>query len=219
MFDNGWFQGSLLDLVDLFDPDATPGLRPLGPAVERTTLTDGAWVDIRRGWISGADDLFARLLEVVPWRAEKRVMYERVVDVPRLLSFYGEGAPLPDALLETAAAALNDHYTAELGEPFVTAGLCLYRDGRDSVAWHGDTLGRGATEDTMIAILSLGTPRVLALRPRGGGSGSSLRYEVGHGDLLVMGGSCQRTWEHAIPKSTRAVGPRISVQFRTRGVR
>src|SRR5258708_7004933 len=101
MFDNGWFQGSLLDLVDLFDPDGTPGLRPLGSAVERVELTDGAWVDIRRGWVSGADDLFTRLLDAVPWRAEKRVMYERVVDVPRLLSFYGEEADLPDPVLES----------------------------------------------------------------------------------------------------------------------
>lgn len=69
----------------------------------------------------------------------------------------------------------------------------------------------------MIAILSLGDPRDLALRPRGGGP-VALRLPLGHGDLVVMGGSCQRTWEHAIPKTTRAVGPRISVQFRPRGV-
>jgi alkylated DNA repair dioxygenase AlkB len=55
------------------------------------------------------------------------------------------------------------------------------------------------------------------LRPRGGGT--ALRFEVGHGDLLVMGGSCQRTWEHAVPKTSQPVGPRISVQFRPRGVR
>jgi alkylated DNA repair dioxygenase AlkB len=139
------------------------------------------------------------------------------VAVPRLLCFYGEGVPLPDPALAAAGRALNAHYGAELGEPFRTAGLCLYRDGRDSVAWHGDTIGRGSTEDTMVAILSLGTPRPLLLRPRAGGA--SLRFEVGHGDLLVMGGSCQRTWEHAVPKTSHAVGPRISVQFRPRGVR
>ncbi len=163
-------------------------------------------------------------MESVPWRAEKRHMYDKVVDVPRLLCFYDEGAPLPDPVLADALRALNAHYGAELGEPFVTAGLCLYRDGRDSVAWHGDTTGRGKREDTMVAILSLGTPRALLLRPRSGlragrGGGSSLRHELGHGDLLVMGGSCQRTWEHAVPKTSRAAGPRISVQFRPRGVR
>jgi len=154
----------------------------------------------------------------VPWRAERRMMYDRVVDVPRLLCFYGEGQALPDPVLTAARDALSEHYLAELGEPLCTAGLCLYRDGRDSVAWHGDTIGRGSTEDTVVAILSLGTPRALLLRPRDG-SGPVLRHDVGHGDLLVMGGSCQRTWEHAVPKSTRVTGPRISVQFRPRGVR
>ena len=212
MFDNAWFQGSLLDV----DTPETVGA--LGATVERVTLTDGAWVDLRRAWISGADELFARLLESVPWRAERRMMYERVVDVPRLLCFYGDGETLPDPLLVEARAALDRHYGPELREPFTTAGLCLYRDGKDSVAWHGDTTGRGSSEDTMVAILSLGTPRTLALRPKGGGA-PALRYEVGHGDLLVMGGSCQRAWEHAVPKSARPLGPRISVQFRPRGVR
>jgi alkylated DNA repair dioxygenase AlkB len=139
------------------------------------------------------------------------------VDVPRLLSFYDEGAPLPDAALDAARAALDSHYGAELGEPFCTVGLCYYRDGRDSVAWHGDRIGRGNTTDTIVAIISLGSPRPFLLRPRGGGQ--TLRHDLGHGDLIVMGGSCQRTWEHAVPKSTRAVGPRISVQFRARDVR
>ena len=201
----------------LLDAGGQPVLGELGASVQRTQLTDGAWVDLSPGWLSGSDVVFSRLAEAVPWRAEKRHMYDRVVDVPRLLCFYGEDAPLPDPVLTAAREALNAHYGPELGEPFRTAGLCLYRDGRDSVAWHGDTIGRGKTEDTMVAILSLGTPRPLLLRPRGGGP--SLRFELGHGDLLVMGGSCQRTWEHAVPKTSHLVGPRISVQFRPRGVR
>ncbi|MBE1532962.1 alpha-ketoglutarate-dependent dioxygenase AlkB [Actinomadura algeriensis] len=205
------FQGSLLDFTDGTGP------RPLAEA-RRTNLSHGAWIDVLPGWIPDADALFERLLASVPWRGERRRMYERVVDVPRLLAFYDESAALPDPALVDAKAALDAHYTSELGEPFRTAGLCLYRDGRDSVAWHGDTIGRGATHDTMVAILSVGTPRSLLLRPRGGG-GRTLRRDLGHGDLIVMGGSCQRTWEHAIPKSARAAGPRISVQFRPRGVR
>ena len=183
----GVFQGSLLDLV------GQAGSGPLGESVRRSDLARGAWVDVRPGWLAGSDALLGRLLHTVPWRAERRQMYDRMVDVPRLLCFYGEG------------------------EPLCTAGLCLYRDGRDSVAWHGDTTGRGRTQDTVVAIVSLGAPRALLLRPRHGGP--ALRYGLGHGDLLVMGGSCQRTWEHAIPKTTRATGPRISVQFRPRGVR
>ncbi len=209
---SGAFQASLLDV----GTDACPG--SLGPSVSRTALTHGAWVDVRRGWISGADVLFERLLRAVPWRAERRPMYERVIDVPRLLCFYDEDDPLPDPALDDARRALDEHYAAELGEPFRTAGLCLYRDGADSVAWHGDRIGRGARHDTMVAIISLGAPRALRLRPRGGGA-ASLRFDVGHGDLLVMGGSCQRTWEHCVPKTARDLGPRISVQFRPRGVR
>ena len=205
------FQPSLLDL----DDEVVVG--PLGRTVERTPLSHGAWLDLRRGWLTGADALFRRLLEAVPWRAERRQMYERVVAVPRLLCFYGDGEPLPDPALEAVRDALDAHYDADLGERFVTAGLCLYRDGRDSVAWHGDTIGRGSTQDTIVAIVSLGAPRALILRPRGGGP--AIRHEFGHGDLVAMGGSCQRTWEHAVPKTAQPVGPRISVQFRARDVR
>src|SRR5512133_3889384 len=204
-------QESLLDVGD------KPVLGPLGGSVRRTTLARGAWVDLRPGWLTGAGAVFGRLLQEVPWRAEKRHMYDRVVAVPRLLCFYGEDAPLPDPVLTAAREALNAHYGPELGEPFRTAGLCLYRDGRDSVAWHGDTIGRGKTEDTMVAIVSLGSPRQFLLRPRGGGV--TIRHVLGHGDLIIMGGSCQRTWEHAVPKTARSVGPRISVQFRPSGVR
>ena len=158
---NASLQASLLDLAD------APGFGSLD-GLQRTELTEGAWVDMLPGWLTGADELFSRLLHAVPWRAERRRMYDRVVDVPRLLCFYGEDEPLPDPLLAAARQALDEHYAAELGEPFVTAGLCLYRDGRDSVAWHGDTIGRGSTQDTMVAILSLGTPRPLLLRPAGG---------------------------------------------------
>jgi alkylated DNA repair dioxygenase AlkB len=204
--------------ASLFDapPDAAVRLAPLAP-LRRVPLTDGAWVDLLPGWLTGADALFERLAGEVPWRAERRRMYERTVDVPRLLCFYDETDALPHPALTEARGTLTRHYAQELGEPFRTAGLCYYRDGRDSVAWHGDTIGRGGTEDTMVAIVSVGAPRTLALRPRGGGPG--LRYQLGHGDLIVMGGSCQRTWEHAIPKTNRPAGPRISIQFRPRGVR
>jgi alkylated DNA repair dioxygenase AlkB len=205
------FQASLLDLGDEHGPG------PLGATMRRTPLGRGAWIDIRPGWLGGADALFQRLLDGVPWRAERRQMYDRVVAVPRLLAFFDEGEPLPDAALDAARLALDVHYADELGEPFRTAGLCLYRDGRDSVAWHGDTIGRGSTQDTMVAIVSVGAPRALLLRPRGGGR--TVRHDLGHGDLIVMGGSCQRTWEHAVPKTARPVGPRISIQFRPRGVR
>lgn len=224
-------------------------------ATVRHQLARGAWVDLLPGWLTGAG-LLERLLEDVPWHAERRAMYDRVVDVPRLLCHYAEGEPLPHPALEAVRDALNARYEPDLGEPLVSAGLCLYRDGADSVAWHGDTIGRGRTSDTVVAIVSLGSPREFLLRPRGGsavaraiagadlpvprtsvprpstasavaaavgqpravsGTGT-IRHTLHHGDLVVMGGSCQRTWEHAVPKTTRSVGPRVSIQFRPRGV-
>lgn len=205
------FQGSL------FSAGAAVAPRLLDEGRERRALAGGAWVDVRRSWVSGADTLFERVLTGVPWEAERRAMYERVVDVPRLHRFYAEDDELPDPALAGLRAALDAHYGTELGEPLRTVGLCLYRDGRDSVTWHGDTIGRASTQDTVVAIVSLGAVRRLLLRPRGGGT--ALRFELASGDLLVMGGSCQRAWEHAVPKTRRPVGPRISVQFRPSGVR
>lgn len=189
---------------------------------ERRNLGAGAWIDVRAGWLNGWLDgdgtLFDELLENIPWRAERRQMYERVLDVPRLVSFHDlADGPAPHPAIAKLRRRLNDIYAGELGEPFTSAGLCLYRDGADSVAWHGDTVGRSSTEDTMVAIVSLGARRAFAMRPRTGGR--SLRLPQSHGDLLVMGGSCQRTWEHAVPKTARPTGPRISIQFRPRDVR
>jgi len=185
---------------------------------ERRQLGDGAFIDVRAGWLSAADDLLQDLLAKVPWRAERRQMYDRVVDVPRLVSFHDltvEEPPHPQ--LARLRRRLNDIYGGELGEPFTTVGLCCYRDGSDSVAWHGDTIGRSSSEDTMVAIVSLGATRTFAMRRRGGGP--SLRLPLAHGDLLVMGGSCQRTWEHSVPKTSTPSGPRVSIQFRPRNVR
>ncbi|KQY58404.1 DNA repair protein [Aeromicrobium sp. Root495] len=205
-----YFQASLLDTAD------EPTLGPLDARLQRRQLGDGAWVDVRPGWVDGADPLFLSLQTSVRWRAERREMYDSVVEVPRLLAHFGPRQEWPDPSLEGMRSALNDHYREELGEDFVSAGLCYYRDGRDSVAWHGDRIGRGREEDTMVAIVSLGAPRRLSLRPRGGGE--QIGFVVGHGDLLVMGGSCQRTWDHAVLKTAKPVGPRISIQLRPAGV-
>src|SRR4051794_11392697 len=124
---------------------------PLAP--ERRPLSHGAWVDVQRNWLPDPDDVFATLVERVPWRAERREMYDAVVDVPRLVHTYFADDPLPHEALVRARADLSAHYLPGLGEPFVSAGCCYYRDGRDSVAWHGDTIGRGRRADTMVAIV------------------------------------------------------------------
>jgi alkylated DNA repair dioxygenase AlkB len=203
---------SLIVQPSLFGSAGSLGTAELGANVERRTLSEGAWVDLRPGFVTAADELFDALAATVPWREEQMRMYDRTVQVPRLLARYGQGEALPHPVLDDARAALNAHYAEELGEPFVSAGLCLYRDGNDSVAPHGDRIARESPRDTMVAIVSLGATRPFALRPKSGGPG--LRLQVGHGDLLVMGGSCQRTWLHSIPKTAHALGARISIQFR-----
>ncbi|SEL94546.1 Alkylated DNA repair dioxygenase AlkB [Blastococcus sp. DSM 46786] len=203
-------QPSIWDLAE------EAALTPLAGRVARHELSAGAWVDHLPGWVTGSDEVLDVLLGDIGWREDRRQMYEREVAVPRLLRWYSGQEELPHRLLTDAREQLNRHYLPELGELFVTAGMCLYRDGRDSVAWHGDRIGCGRSADTMVAIVSFGSPRPLLLRPAGGGE--SLRFPLGHGDLVVMGGSCQRTWEHCIPKTARPVGPRVSVQFRPRGV-
>jgi len=201
------FQTSLLD-----DIDGTPSLEPLGDSVQRIELGLGAWLDLRPGWLTDSDALFERLAQTVPWRADTREMYDRVVDVPRLVSWFGPGSRYPDPVLAQAQKALNDHYGRPRDQVFATAGLCFYRTGEDSVAWHGDRVGHAIDRDTMVAILSIGVPRYLSIRPKDGGE--VRRFALGHGDLVVMGGSAQRTHEHAILKTKTALGPRISIQFR-----
>ena len=129
-------QESLLDVCE------EPSLGALGGSVRRTPLAHGAWVDLRRGWLMGSGAVFARLAETVPWRAEKRHMYDKVVAVPRLLCFYGEDAPLPDPVLTAARQALNAHYGPELGEPFRTAGCAC--TGTGGTAWPGTATRSGA---------------------------------------------------------------------------
>jgi alkylated DNA repair dioxygenase AlkB len=194
------WQPSLLDAGTVGFDEAFSGLR-------RRELTDGAWVDHQAGWCRGADELFARLLEQTPWRGRTVHMYDRTVVEPRLTHRWvlDEGPRPPDDLQEMARV-LSDRY----GVRFSQIGVNLYRDGADSVAWHGDRVARELPE-AVVALVSLGAIRPFRLRPTGGGP--SELFRPGPGDLLVMGGSCQRTWQHSVPKS-RGVGPRISVQFR-----
>ena len=144
-------------------------------------------------------------------------MYDRVVDVPRLLCFYGEGEPLPHPALVAARDALNAHYGPELGEPFVTAGLCLYRDGATRSPGTATRSAAAETEDTMVAIVSLGSPRhaaaAAARRRRDDQAPARPRRPDRDGRLLPAHLGARD------PQDRRSVGPRISVQFRPRGVR
>jgi alkylated DNA repair dioxygenase AlkB len=171
----------------------------------RVPLGAGAWIEHVPGWLEGHEALFEVLRDTIAWQHQRRRMYERVVDVPRLVASVPDDGP-GHSVLGQASLALSARYGLDLSR----ISLAYYRDGQDSVAWHGDRLGR-LVDDTVVAILSVGSPRRFLLRPAAGGP--SRAYELGWGDLLVMGGSCQRTWQHAVPKVASA-GPRISVQFR-----
>ena len=170
----------------------------------RTTLTSGAWLDEIPGFVDDPNGLFEVVAEAAPWGSiQTRPMYDRIVEVPRLHT--GVWAD-PPARVAELAQALSRHYETDL----TTVSANLYRDGADSVAWHGDRIGR-VRSDTVVAVLTLGSSRRFLLRPRGGGR--SLAFDPRPGDLLVMGGTCQRTWEHSVPKRASA-GPRICVMFR-----
>ncbi|MBY5162804.1 alpha-ketoglutarate-dependent dioxygenase AlkB [Nitriliruptoria bacterium AS10] len=174
----------------------------------RHELADGAWVDVVPGLVQGSLDLFDRVVAAAEWRAEEMVLFDEVVACPRLSVRWTVGE-LPDELvvLRSLGAVLSQCYRTALTR--VSANL--YRDGRDSVAWHGDRGARDRDRAT-IAVLTLGSPRPFRLRRRRGPGGLAL--EPASGDLLVMGGTCQRTWQHAVPKVADA-GPRIAVMFRT----
>jgi alkylated DNA repair dioxygenase AlkB len=173
--------------------------------MERIALREGAWLDVAREWLRGHEALFARLSRDVRWRTEDRVMYERTVAVPRLYAVLSEAERPP--IVEHMRDVLSKRY----GQVFDRVTLAYYRDGRDSVAWHGDYVARRMQKDALVATVSVGSPRRFLVRPTGGGK--SIAVSLGWGDLIVMGGSCQRTHQHAIPKVAHAE-PRIAIMYR-----
>jgi alkylated DNA repair dioxygenase AlkB len=173
---------------------------------KRIELGSDAWVDVVPGWLSGHARLFELLRERAQWRSDEREMYDRIVDVPRLYASSSAGLLAGLPVLEEMRSALDVRYRTS----FERLTFALYRDGRDSVAWHGDYVAR-RMRDALVATVSVGSPRRFLLRPTGGGR--SIGFSLGWGDLVVMGGSCQRTFQHAIPKVAHA-GPRIAIMFR-----
>ncbi|MBX2802868.1 MAG: alpha-ketoglutarate-dependent dioxygenase AlkB [Myxococcales bacterium] len=189
----------------------TSGLGPLGHGLERIELGAGSWLELQRGWLLGDDVLFDQLVSTLPWVHGERRMYDRTVQVPRLVASVPADHELPPLLIQASAQLSVRH-----DRPVDRISFALYRDGRDSVAFHGDRMG-GQVQDCIVAILSLRGPRRFLLRPKTtlDGPRRSRRFELGHGDLLVMGGRTQADFEHGIPKATSAP-PRISIMFRSR---
>ena len=190
--------------TSLFDI-GVPGFDPQLRGLARIELDQQSWVDYLPHWLAGHECVYRDLADGADWKQGRRLMYYRTVNVPRLTAAAPATGNSAQLLLDIAAA-LGRHY----GVSFQATTLAWYRDGNDSVAPHGDRIGR-LCEDTVIAIVSVGAPRRFLLHPAGGGR--SRAFSPGWGDLLVMGGSCQRTWLHSVPKVARA-DPRISIQFR-----
>jgi alkylated DNA repair dioxygenase AlkB len=199
------YQGSLFALDDPSVDESFSDLR-------RIHLDDDSWVDLAPRWMRGADLVFAELVARLDWRQREVVMYDRLLPEPRLTAWWDTShstdEPLP--ILADARHVLSRHYA----RPFDSIGCNLYRDGRDSVAWHGDR-ERYVREDPIVAIVSVGAPRPFHLRPRVHREGvDHQQFLIGQGDLLVMGGACQHDWEHCVPKLAHAAGPRLSIMFR-----
>jgi alkylated DNA repair dioxygenase AlkB len=171
----------------------------------RRELPEGAWYDYQEGFIRGHETLFEILATTTTFRTVHEKMYDRTVVVPRVVASLPDDGP-GHPLIAHIQKALGHRY----GEAFPRVSMAMYRDGHDSVAWHGDRVAR-TMNTALVATVSLGEPRKFLLRPYGGGA--SLALTLGWGDLLVMGGTCQRTWQHSVPKTSQA-GPRIAVMFR-----
>jgi len=182
---------------------ATPRCDPAFRGAERRDLGSGAWLELAPRWVDGADTLFEDVLSAAPWGEHERHMYDRMVVEPRLTTRQWDDPP---ACVLEMSEVLSERY----GRALTAISANLYRDGRDSVAWHGDRVGK-LRDDTVVALVSLGSARRFLLRPVGGGE--SLRLRPLPGDLLVLGGTVQKTWQHCVPK-VRQAGPRISVMFR-----
>jgi alkylated DNA repair dioxygenase AlkB len=178
--------------------------------VRRVQLDNSAWVDHLSGWVDGHDALLDELVTTTGWHRQRREMYDRTVDVPRLVASLPDDGPGHPVL-----ARIGEILSARYAAAFTRVSLGYYRDGADSVAWHGDYVARELLADTLVASISLGQPRRFLLRRKTGGSkaGRSIPFSLGWGDLLVMGGACQRTWQHAVPKVAHAL-PRLAVMFR-----
>ena len=204
------WQPSLLHSLLAATP--APAVDEAFSGLTRIQLDPTSWVDYSPGWLSGSDELFADLVAGQAWAQRSRHMYGSVVEEPRLTSWWraSSGRPLEPAILERMRRLLSERYGVVLD----SMGLNLYRDGRDSVAWHGDRIAKAIAEP-VVAIVSVGEPRTFLLRPTPGDSGSrpTRSFALGRGDLLVTGGACQRRWQHTVPK-VAAAGPRISITFR-----
>ena len=186
------------------------------PQPEIETLVDDATGRIvyRRALFSDeqARLWFETLRDKIEWRSERRPMYDRVVDVPRLVASY----KLRDTGIPEPIAAMRPAVEQFCGVIFTSAGLNFYRDGNDSVAPHGDYL-ENAPDEAPVALVSLGATRRMTIRSRTTPR-KILDLDLEAGTLLVMSYASHFNYDHGIPKTKERVGQRISVAFRRTSV-
>jgi alkylated DNA repair dioxygenase AlkB len=174
----------------------------------RVQLDETSWIEHVPNWISGSERLFKDLLRSAPWQQRSRWMYTRDVIEPRLTAQYPRVSGAPVSIMREITAALSLRYASR----YESLWMNLYRDHRDSTAWHADRIGR-VTPHCVVPVLSLGATRTFLIRPAEGG-GKSVTLHPASGDLIVMGGRCQVDWRHAVPKQAAPSGPRISINFK-----
>ncbi len=181
-------------------------------ADSRVVLDDATGSIVYYPHVIAAEDaarVFEQLLAIVPWRSERRMMYEREVDVPRLVASTSIDGELSAPLAEVVPVIEQT-----VGTRFTSVGLNLYRDGRDSVAPHNDRLPE-LIAGQPIGLLSLGATRRMTIRSKATPR-RILDLDLEPGSLLVMSYETQHHYDHGIPKTNAEVGPRISVAFRVR---
>jgi alkylated DNA repair dioxygenase AlkB len=175
-------------------------------AATRIQLDDTSWVDHIPGWLAGDGELMEALMTQAAWEQRSRWMYTRMVTEPRLTAEYPVIADAPLPVLHYLTGVLSAQY----GRPYARLWMNWYRDNDDGTGWHADRPA-DKHDEAVIPVLSLGATRRFLIRPEGGGRSTAI---VTHGgDLVVMGGRCQRDYQHSVPKQKQPAGARLSLNF------
>jgi alkylated DNA repair dioxygenase AlkB len=189
------------DLFEAAEPTVDTGFT----GARRIELDETSWVEHVPGWLHASGTLFDELVACAAWEQRYRYMWGERVAEPRLTAEYRDVLEAPHQL-----HVITDALTRQYGPAYRYVWLNLYRTNRDSTSWHGDPIGKVQPTST-VPVLSLGAPRRFLIRPAAGGKSMSLT--AASGDLIVMGGRCQRDWRHCVPKQATPAGPRISINF------
>jgi alkylated DNA repair dioxygenase AlkB len=174
--------------------------------VARIQLDVTSWVDYVQGWLASDGELMEMLMHQAAWEQRSRWMYTRMVQEPRLTAEYPVIADAPQPVLSYLAGTLSAHYR----RPYNRLWMNWYRDNNDGTGWHADRPAN-KLDQAVIPVLSLGATRRFLIRPDGGGPSKTI--VVHGGDLVVMGGRCQKDYQHSVPKQKEPAGPRLSLNF------